>query len=157
MTETYFIYQVESKTDKEHPVYIGSTQLRLAKRLRTHTDNYTKYKSGTYNYVTIFDLFEKFGTDGCEIKLVQILKVNSKQEALVIEGQWIKNTKCVNQRIAGRTRKEWIQDNPEKRAATQKKYREKKMTASIINELQKPELDIKLKTTILKLIKIVGN
>jgi hypothetical protein len=57
---------------------------------------------------------DEFGIENCKIELIENYPCNSKEELLKREGWYIKVTECVNKMVAGRTKQEWKQDNPEK-------------------------------------------
>lgn len=94
--------------------YYGSTIQPLAKRMNGHRRKYTLYKSGEYHNMTIFSIFDEYGTADCKIELVEEYPCNNKMELFKREGWHIQNNECVNKVIAGRTMKEWCQDNKEK-------------------------------------------
>ena len=98
------IYKIYSyQTDD---VYYGSTTQKLCRRMVGHR---TDHKQGTG--ITSKDIL-KF--DDAKIELVEVYSCNNKEELHKREGWYIKNNDCVNKHIAGRTRKEWRDDNKEK-------------------------------------------
>ena len=112
------IYAIKSnKTDK---VYIGSTLKTIEKRLSRHKNNYKNYLKGTYHYVSSFDIIQH---DDVYIELLEEVNVENKQELCKIEGKYIKEMECVNQRIEGQSRKQWHEDNKEKIKEYHKEYR----------------------------------
>ena len=82
----------------------------------------------------VFDIFDKYGIENCEIILLENYPCSSKDELHAREGYYIKVTKCVKKNIAGRTKKEYYEDtdyskkyrerNKQSIAENNKKYRE---------------------------------
>lgn len=102
------IYKIEpvNPVDKLD-IYIGSTcKPRLSQRLTKHRGNYKQWKKGNGGHVRSFDLFDKYGVDNCNIFLIEDFPCETKDQLRQREGYYIKNIPCVNQRIAGRTKKE---------------------------------------------------
>ena len=96
-------------------IYIGSTTTSLSQRKAKHKHNSHLCRSKI--------LFEKY--DDVRIELIENCPCNSKEELDKQEGEHIrKNTECVNMRIAGRTPKEWYQDNREHNKERCKEYYE---------------------------------
>ncbi|MFY8161327.1 MAG: GIY-YIG nuclease family protein [Candidatus Kapaibacteriota bacterium] len=96
---------VDNKSDM---IYIGSTCKTLEQRLKSHISNYKKYKSGKYNYVTVFKTLEN---NDYKIELIKNYSCNSKNDLEREEGQFIKDYRnnklnVVNKLIAGQTHKE---------------------------------------------------
>ena len=48
-----------------------------------------------------------------KLNLIENYPCNSKEELLKREGEYVRNTDCVNKCIAGRTRAEWIEEHKE--------------------------------------------
>jgi hypothetical protein len=102
--------------------YIGSTTQNLRVRLGQHKRDFKRWKNDKKSkYYTSFKLLEQ---DHFDIIEVAKAPCNSKQELARIEGEYIKNTNCVNKNIAGRTDKEWRQDNREKLKKKAREYRQ---------------------------------
>ena len=92
------IYIIRSKqTDK---VYIGSTVQSLNKRFRLH-----KIQDCTSQEILKYS--------DAEIILLECYECENKEQLKNREGEYIRQYNCVNKNIAGRTRKEWIEDNKE--------------------------------------------
>ena len=95
------IYKLWSPQGNE--IYIGSTVNSLAKRLGQHkTDSRCNSKY----------LFENY--DVVKIELIEEYPCNNKMELGRKEGEHIRNNTCLNRCIAGRTDKEYYEDNKEK-------------------------------------------
>ena len=60
--------------------------------------------------MTSFDLF-KFGENDVRIELIETFSCNTKEDLLKREGYHIRNNKCINRHIMGRTDKEYYEDN----------------------------------------------
>tara|TARA_R110001592_G_scaffold343747_1_gene634558 strand:+ start:610 stop:1233 length:624 start_codon:yes stop_codon:yes gene_type:complete len=97
------IYKLWSPQGNDNEIYIGSTVQPLYKRKNTHKAS-MKCSSKI--------LFEKY--DDIRIELIEYFPCNNKQELGKKEGFHIRNNDCINKNIAGRTKKEYIQDNKEK-------------------------------------------
>jgi hypothetical protein len=103
-------------------VYIGSTTMPLSKRKCNHVSDYKKYKAGTRKgTITSFKLCE---LPDMYIELVEKYPCDNKQELERREGQIIRETECVNKRIAGRTAKEYRTENKEDIKVRHKTYRD---------------------------------
>jgi len=115
------IYKIVS--DLTDNIYIGSTCQLLCKRLAKHKGNYRAYLNKKNKYITSFELFKLGET---RIELIEDFPCERKEQLHAREGYYIKLFKdiCVNKTIMGRTDKEWINDNRDKKAKNDKKYRE---------------------------------
>ena len=107
------IYKIEPIVDHdEGDIYIGSTTKQyLSQRLDTHRSNYKQWKNNKHGKVQVFEIFDKYSVEGCQIVLIETVNAESKDELLAREKHYIKSFKCVNKCIPGRTRKEYYQDN----------------------------------------------
>jgi hypothetical protein len=106
--------------------YIGSTtEPTIARRLATHVSSFKRWKAGKRNKTTSFDIIDR---GDYQIFLIETYPCNSKDELHSREGEIIRKYKseceCVNSYIAGRTIKEWYQDNKDKIQEYMKEYRE---------------------------------
>jgi hypothetical protein len=111
------IYKLWSPQGTEEEVYYGSTIEDLRKRKSKH-----KYSKVCKSNI----LFEKY--DDVRIEVIEEYPCNSKAELNKKEGEYIRNNKCLNKRIEGRTKKEYQKEyneiNKEKIAERKKKYNE---------------------------------
>jgi hypothetical protein len=99
-------------------IYIGSTtEPTLSRRLAGHKGHYNYYLKGKYHYITSFEVLKN---GNYYIELICNAACTSKDELNAIEGKYIRELKCVNKFIPGRTKKEYQEDNAEKI----KKYRD---------------------------------
>ena len=113
-------YKIVDKTYTEQ--YIGSTTVGLSTRMARHRAKYWGYKRGEKYHGSCFLLFDKYGLENCKIELIENYPCESKEELRKREGYWIKNEKCVNKLVPGRTQKEWLDLNREKRKQYEKEY-----------------------------------
>jgi len=101
------IYCVRShKTDL---IYIGSTCQPLYKRLNVHKGHYKIWlKTGKLNCYSskIYELDDK-----PYIELIKNYPCSCKDELRREEGQYIRSIDCVNKNVAGRTKKEFLDEN----------------------------------------------
>jgi len=93
-------------------IYIGSTTQSLEQRLCDHRIS----KRKDYSSKKIIK------NNNFEIILIENFPCNSKKELEFREGLYIRNNPCVNIKIAGRTRKEYYQDNRDKFLENRKQY-----------------------------------
>lgn len=93
-------------------VYVGSTTQKLSNRLYQH-----KSKLNCSSKI----LFEK--SDNVKIELIEEFPCENKNQLKQREGHFIREINCVNKRIAGRTIKEYYQDNYEQIREQQKQYK----------------------------------
>jgi len=102
-------------------IYIGSTCQPLPKRKGDHKKKYKRWKNGKTHYVTSFELLKY---DDCYIELIEECPCDNRNQLERREGQLIREMDCVNKLVAGRTKKEWGEDNKEHIAEQRKKYKE---------------------------------
>jgi len=100
--------------------YIGSTTNNyLSTRLAGHKCDYNRFLDGKKNYYTSFEILK---TDNYRIELLEKFPCDSKDELTAREGYYIRQMVCVNKHIAGRTKKEWHQDNKNELNQKYKQY-----------------------------------
>ena len=100
------IYMLEPSIKyDEGDIYYGSTTQPLCKRFYTHklTSNDCKSKL----------LFEKYGSENVKIIFIKCFPCENKQELDAEEAKYIRESKCVNHYIPGRSRKEYVEANKE--------------------------------------------
>jgi vacuolar-type H+-ATPase subunit H len=102
-------------------MYIGSTIRPLNQRLQDHKLHYKRYLNGKYHYVTSFELVKY---DDCKIELICDYHCNSKKELCEKEGEIQREMDCINKNIAGRTKKEWCDENRDEMLKQRKKHYE---------------------------------
>jgi hypothetical protein len=117
MTKDYSKGKIYSlRTNKSNKIYIGSTIMTLPNRLSYHKGHYKKYLSNKHHYVYSFYLFENY--DDIYIELIELYPCSCKAELERREGEIQRDYKSkgqnvINKNIAGRTKKEYYQDNIE--------------------------------------------
>ena len=102
-------------------IYYGSTTEPLTTRLSKHIytyNNQDKYK-GKRDASTIIECLDY------KIELVKDFPCENKKQLLKEEGTYIRNNKCINRLIAGRTPAEYRADNADKLKEYRKNYRQK--------------------------------
>ena len=107
--------------------YYGSTYESLSKRFWRHKQVYRDYLQGKASYQhSICLLFDEFGAENCKIELVELYPTQSKIELVQREGYYIQTNDCVNKVVAGRTAKQYYNDNKEKYSQRFKEWYRKK-------------------------------
>ena len=104
--------------------YIGSTTESLKKRFERHRGKYKDYLKGEADNTRAYWLFDEFGVENCKIELIENYPCNSREELERKEGEYIRNTDCMNKIIAGRTRQERYKDENDYICFQKKIYRE---------------------------------
>ena len=110
------IYKITNNINNE--VYVGSTCDILRKRFNTHTRQITQESKRNRPF---YKLMNELGPDVFRIDLIEDYPCDDKQALRQREGYWIRQIGTLNEKIAGRTKKEYDNDNKEKI----KEYREK--------------------------------
>ena len=106
-------------------IYVGSTTKQyLSQRMTAHRKDYNLWKIGKCCLTTSYLLFDEYGLENCFIELLEAKPCSSRDELKQLEGGYIRNLTCVNKYIAGRTNKEWLDDNKEKVKNQAKEYHE---------------------------------
>jgi len=110
------IYTIRCRTD-ENLIYVGSTVESLSQRLAKHR--------ATSKFKQHFVLYEKVNNDWDNwfIELYGNCACNTVEQLLKREGEVIRAISTLNKNIAGRTHKEYYQDNYEKINKYIKDYR----------------------------------
>jgi hypothetical protein len=104
------IYKIYSLSNPDL-VYVGSTTQPLSKRLAVHRRDYRAWKNGGKKYLSSFDIIDV--CDDYRIELLEECPCDNREQLHKTEGKYIKELTCVNKLVAGRTKKEWRQDNKE--------------------------------------------
>ena len=106
-------------------VYYGSTTETISRRLSKHLTDLNRYNNKTSTrYVNSFKILE---CEDYKIELVEEYACNNRQQLCKKEGEYIKANECVNMQIAGRTKKEWEKENPNKVKEAKQKYCEENL------------------------------
>ena len=117
------IYTIRCKYDDDM-IYVGSSINTLAKRMGQHRRTSVKNATSLYRVV-------QGDWDNWYIELYENYSCNNKQELVKREGEVIREIGTINKCIAGRTNKEYYQDNRDQIIENVKQYyhdnREKKL------------------------------
>jgi hypothetical protein len=114
------IYKIVDNTSDK--CYVGSTcEPTLARRLAKHVSDYKRYVNGKHNNVTSFKIIENGNYD---IQLIEGFPCETKDQLHAREGYWIQQTACVNKVVAGRTQKQYYEENKELFNQKHKQYYE---------------------------------
>jgi len=108
-------------------IYYGSTTRPLNVRFSGHKRDFKNNKQ-----VSSKILFE---WGNVKINLLEEIQYENKKELLDRESYYIRNLKCVNKEIPGRTNKEWRTDNKDKVKLYNEKWRNN--NGNIINKKNK--------------------
>ena len=131
------IYKIWSfNSDK---IYIGSTIQALSERLRGHERCLKHYKKTGKKYCGSYIILEN---EHYDIELIEYCPCKTKDELYRREGELQREMNCVNQLIAGRTKKEHYEDNKEEISKKNKEYREKNPDIIIKNRKKYYEKNI---------------
>ena len=112
------IYKILNNIDDD--VYVGSTCQTLSQRM-THHRSKSKLVNPTR---LIYKKMQELGVKEFYIELIEECPCDSIEELLKREGYYIREIGTLNKIIAGRTNKEYRQDNKEKLYEQHKMYRE---------------------------------
>ena len=111
------IYTIRCRTD-DTKIYVGSTTTTLSQRITQHRSA-SKKETKTQWYNNVEDWKDWY------IELYENCPCDKKEQLLKREGEIIREIGDLKYQIAGRTSKEWSNENPEKKQASCKKYYEK--------------------------------
>ena len=115
--------------------YIGSTTKDfLSKRMVEHRSKYKLFQSGVGNYISVFEVFDKYGLDNCRIVLIDLSPCESRDELHAREAYYIKAEECVNRVIPNRTKKEYYEDHKEQILLYRKEYQQKNRESIAIDK-----------------------
>ena len=109
------------RSHQTNDIYIGSTTQPLSKRMVNHRTKYGIWKEGRGCYTSSYELLEY---EDSYIELIEEYPCNSKMELELREGQLIRELDCVNKFVAGRTQKQWREENRERILQQKKQYYE---------------------------------
>lgn len=114
------IYSIRSSQTTN--IYIGSTTTSLSNRMARHRFDYKQFLNDTKNYVSSFELLKY---EDAYIELIEDCPCDNREQLNRREGEVIRATNnCINKQIAGRTRKQYCEDNKEHIKQRMKQYRE---------------------------------
>ena len=101
------IYKILNNIDDE--IYIGSAVEALSLRMAKHRSCATRYSN-----LKVHSHMRNIGIDNCYIELVENYPCNDIYELRAREGHFIRESGTLNRLIAGRTFKQYYQDNKER-------------------------------------------
>jgi hypothetical protein len=104
------IYTIRCRDD-DTLIYVGSSCLPLHKRFYQHKQ---KMKKDKYKKVYFYIKMNELGIYKFYIELYELYKCNTKEELNKREGEVIRQIGTLNMRIAGRTQKEYYENNLDK-------------------------------------------
>lgn len=104
-------------------VYVGSTTQRLNKRLAAHKYRYNGWKKSKLNHM--YSSFICLANNNYRIVLLEECPCDNREQLLAREAYWIRNTKCVNVVVPGRTLEEYNEQNKDRIRKRTKIYRER--------------------------------
>ena len=122
----YKIYKIYSYDDDK--IYIGSTTQPLYKRLGCHKSTYIHFQKKQTKYISSVEILKN---PTHKIELIELFPCDTKEELVKREGYYIKKLDCVNKRIAGRSKKEYIEDNKESYDQWHRDYYKKNKTETL--------------------------
>jgi len=112
------IYAIRSHQTVD--VYIGSTCQLLCERLSGHRKYHKQVMNGKKENITSIKIIQY---PDHYIELIEHFPCNTKEELMRREGEIIRQTvACINKNIAGRTQKEYIDENQDKIRNMQAEY-----------------------------------
>ena len=119
------IYLIKCRLDN-NLIYVGSTIQTLKNRWIQHTSNINNEKSKEYNKLLYIKIRE-VGIENFYIDLYEIYNCSTKQHLNKKEGEIIKQIGTLNNRIAGRTNRDWqIENNEKEKERLKQSYNKRK-------------------------------
>ncbi len=118
------IYKIQSLTDADSLIYIGSTVHQLCQRLAGHKNAYKQWLNKQNNKVASFDIFDRYGIDNVKIELVEAFPCENKKQLREREGHFIRTIPCVNYNIPCQTEKERAKKYYQSHKQELKQYRD---------------------------------
>ena len=100
-------------------IYVGSTTQRLSKRMAKHRED---SKRENKMHSIFYSKVNEIGIEHFYIELIEDCPCDTLEQLLKREGHYIREMGTLNHKIAGRTHKEWEQDNKDKLQIYQKEY-----------------------------------
>ena len=114
------VYAIRSHKTSE--IYVGSTTQPLCKRMVGHRTSYRRWVAD--NSKTYYTSYEILKHGDAYIELLELVPCSCRAELCRREGELIRANTCVNKLIAGRTDKQYCQDNKEHHKQYNKQYRQ---------------------------------
>ena len=86
--------------------YIASRCQPVSNRMADLRSDYKAYKKGKYPFVSVFDLFDKYGVENCTAILIEEHPCDNEEQLLRRQGHHIQAMECVNRHQMGRSDQE---------------------------------------------------
>jgi hypothetical protein len=102
------IYKILNRITDD--IYIGSTYQTLSQRMTKHR---SKVKDPNLYKNSFYKLASQLGIDNFYIELIENYPCSNKEELRAREGHWIRQLGTLNDKIAGRTPKQFYEENKE--------------------------------------------
>ena len=115
------VYKILNDIDEY--VYIGSTCQPLSKRMTKHRQC---YKAARKQHYKLYQKMKEIGVEHFYIELIKETPCENIEQLRAIDGQYIRELGTLNHRIEGRTKKQYTDDNKQKKAEYDKIRREEK-------------------------------
>ena len=112
------IYKIWNNTNDK--LYIGSSCSTLGNRMAKHRYN---ARNSTENSL-LYDEMRRLGIDNFFIELMEETPCENIEQLRAIEGKYIRKYGTLNKIIAGRTNKEWFDENREYKREMDRMYRQ---------------------------------
>ena len=113
------IYIIRNCLDDD--TYIGSTTQQLSKRFYDHKVN----SQDTNKKCPLYNKIRELGQDKFYIELIEKYPCETKEELRRREGELIREKATLNKIVAGRNRREYVDDNKERINKYQREYKQK--------------------------------
>ena len=111
------IYKIVNTIDNE--IYIGSTVERFSERMAKH-----RYSMKTKPQYLLYQHMNSVGVEHFGIELIEYYPCATIEELQAKEGEWIRKIGTLNRQIAGRSLKQWLEDNKDINSEKAKLYRQ---------------------------------
>ena len=110
------------KSSKTDDVYIGSTVQTLRERFTKHKSGYKRWLEKKSKYMSSFEIIKH---DDAYIELIENYPCETIEELRIREGDIMKEYEnCVNKLVAGRTHKQFLEEQKEHIKEQRKEYRD---------------------------------
>ena len=101
-------------------IYIGSTTTTLSNRMSKHRYD-CKNQCGT---IKLYQMMNEIGIDNFYIELLEEYPCNNLEQLRKREGETIRQHGTINMQIAGRSKKEYVDEHKEEKKEYDRVYRE---------------------------------
>ena len=103
------IYIIRNIVDDD--TYVGSTVSRLSKRMSKHREDMRQETRKS----KLYEKMRELGNDKFDIELLEECPVENIEQLRKKEGEYIREKGTLKTSIAGRSKKEWVEENREER------------------------------------------